>query len=118
MRFHYLDWGNEGKQPLLFLHGGLQTAHSWDFVALSLRPHFHIRALDQRGHGDSDWAPDGDYSREAHRTDIYGLTKALDLKDFVLIGLSMGGMNSIVYTATHPERVKALVIVDVGPEIM
>ncbi|MBI4307520.1 MAG: alpha/beta hydrolase [Chloroflexi bacterium] len=116
LRLHYLDWGNEGKPPMLMLHGGSQTAHSWDFFALAVRPDFHVVALDQRGHGDSAWAPDGDYSLEAHQRDIHSFVQAIGLERFVLVGLSMGGRNSLVYTATHPERVRALVIVDVGPE--
>ena len=116
LRLHYLDWGNADRPPMLLLHGGTQTAHSWDFFALAMRPHFHVLALDQRGHGDSDWAPDGDYSLEAHQRDIHGFVQAAGLERFVLIGLSLGGRNSLVYTATHPEGVRALVIVDVGPE--
>ncbi len=62
LRFRYLDWGNEELRPILFLHGGALTAHTWDLCCLALRDEFHCIALDQRGHGDSDWAPDADYS--------------------------------------------------------
>ena len=65
LRFHYLDWGNHSKQTVLLLHGGAQQAHSWDFIALSLCDSYHVLSLDARGHGDSQWAPDGDYSIEA-----------------------------------------------------
>lgn len=116
MRFHYLDWGNHHKPPMLLLHGGRLNAHAWDFFALAMRDHFHIRALDQRGHGDSDWSPDGDYSRSAHQRDVKGFVEAMKLEDFVLIGHSMGGRNSIAYTGSNPNRVRALVIVDTGPE--
>src|SRR5690242_9354111 len=54
LRMHYLDWGQAGKPPVLFLHGGGQTAHTWDFTCLQLRHRYHCHALDQRGHGDSD----------------------------------------------------------------
>ena len=57
LRFHFLDWGTAGRDPILLLHGGAQTAHSWDEVAPDLARDHHVLALDQRGHGDSDWAP-------------------------------------------------------------
>jgi hypothetical protein len=60
--FRYLDWGTKGQRPILFLHGGALTAHTWDLCCLALRDEFHCIALDQRGHGDTDWAPDADYS--------------------------------------------------------
>ncbi len=117
MKFHYLDWGAGGKPKMLLLHGGAQTAHSWDEFSRAVRKDYHVIALDQRGHGDSAWARDGVYTRGEHLKDITGFTKAVGLDRFLLIGLSMGGMNSIVYTAAHPDQVERLVIVDVGPEI-
>jgi len=116
MRFHYLDWGNPDKPDMLLLHGFAQQCHSWDFVALAFTDKFHVRALDLRGHGDSDWAPDGDYSPEAQQNDIKGVVQEIGLKDFVLMGLSMGGRNSFTYASNHPDEVRALVIVDAGPE--
>lgn len=117
LRFHYLDWGTVGKPPFVLLHGGAQTAHSWDDFAPEVRSDYHVYALDQRGHGDSDWAPDGDYHRTTQCEDVAAFVAALQLPPFVLAGLSMGGINAITYTARHPETVRALVIVDVGPEI-
>jgi esterase len=116
MNFHYLEWGNPANPTILMLHGGSQQAHSWDFVSLPLSEQFHILALDQRGHGDSDWAPDGDYSIEAHQRDIDGFVQALKLRNFHLIGHSMGGRNSYVWASRHPRTLKSLVIVDTGPE--
>ena len=75
LRFRYLDWGTEGKRPILFLHGGALTAHTWDLCCLALRDDFHCMALDQRGHGDSDWAPDADYSIAAQREDVKGFAE-------------------------------------------
>ena len=117
LRIHYLDWGTEGKQPLLFLHGALQQGHSWDFISLALCPNYHVLALDARGHGDSQWSPDGDYSLDAHLQDLDGFVEAVGLEDFILVGHSMGGRNAYAYASRRPERVKALVIVDVGPEV-
>lgn len=117
LHFHYLDWGTEGKPPFVCLHGGAQTAHSWDDFAPVVRNDYHVYALDQRGHGDSDWAPDGDYSRYTQCEDVEAFVSALGLSPFILTGLSMGGINAITYTARYPEKVRALIIVDVGPEI-
>lgn len=118
MRFHYLDWGNQGAPDMLLLHGFAQTCHSWDFVALAFCDRYHVVALDQRGHGDSDWSESGDYSPETQQEDIAGVVSAIGLRDFVLMGLSMGGRNSFTYAATHPEEVRALVVVDAGPQNM
>jgi esterase len=116
-RLHYLDWGTPGRPPILFLHGGALTAHTWDVVCLALRGDYHCVALDQRGHGDSEWSPIVDYSPEAHARDIHGVLDALAFTPVVLVGQSMGGLNAFVYTRQHPERVAALVLVDVGPDI-
>ena len=115
MNFHYLEWGTPGQPVILMLHGGGQQAHSWDFISLPLSEQYHILALDQRGHGDSDWAADGDYSIEAHQADLDGFVAALDLRDFHLIGHSMGGRNSYVWASRHPATLRSLVIVDTGP---
>src|SRR5207249_7975097 len=53
-RLHLLDWGGDGRPPLLLLHGFTGHAHAWDTLAIALQPHFHVYALDARGHGDSD----------------------------------------------------------------
>jgi pimeloyl-ACP methyl ester carboxylesterase len=116
-RLHSLDWGTHGRPPILFLHGGALTARTWDVVCLGLRADYHCVALDQRGHGDSEWSPIMDYTPEAHARDIDGVLDAYGIERAVVVGQSMGGMNGFVYTATHPDRVTALVLVDVGPDI-
>ena len=116
MSFHYLEWGDSANPTILMLHGASQQAHSWDFVSLALSDQYHVLALDQRGHGDSDWAPGGDYSVEAHQRDIDGVVQACDLREFVLMGHSMGGRNSYIWASRHPGTLKGLVIVDTGPE--
>ena len=114
--FHYLEWGDAGNPTVLMLHGVSQQSHSWDFVSLSLSDRFHAIALDQRGHGDSDWAPDGDYSIEAQQADIDAVVEALGLGRFTLMGHSMGGRNSYVWASRHPGVLDSLVIVDTGPQ--
>jgi pimeloyl-ACP methyl ester carboxylesterase len=117
LRLHYLDWGNPTKPRMLLLHGGAQSAHSWDFFALAMRDHFHIVALDQRGHGDSDWSEAGDYDTAFHVADIQAVTDAIGYDRFILMGLSMGGRNAYSFAATYPAKVQRLIVVDVGPDL-
>jgi esterase len=117
LRFRYLDWGTDGLRPILFLHGGALTAHTWDLCCLALRDEFHCIALDQRGHGDSDWAPDADYSITAQLEDIRGFADRLGLDQFVLVGQSMGAINGLAFAVGYPERLSALVMIDAGPEV-
>jgi esterase len=117
LRFHYLEWGKPTDRPIIMLHGMGQTAHSWDFAALALCDRYHIVALDQRGHGDSDWAPNAEYSLSAHQGDITAVLSELGLDDIVLMGLSMGGRNAFTYAADYPAQVAALIVVDSAPEL-
>jgi esterase len=117
MRFHYLDWGSGGNHPLLFLHGGGLNAHTWDLVCLALRDEYHCVALDQRGHGDSEWSPVGDYSLPAQVRDIEGFVEKLRLSQPVVIGHSMGGFAAMAYAAKYARRMAGLVLVDVAPEL-
>jgi esterase len=116
MRFHYLDWGGNWH-PILFLHGGGINAHTWDVVCLTLRERYHCIALDQRGHGDSEWSPAIDYGVATQVGDVEGFIEKLGLANPVLVGQSMGGLNSIAYSIRHSAKMKGLVVVDVGPEI-
>lgn len=111
-RLHYLDYGTQGRRPMVCVHGGQAHAHWFDFVAPGFTPDYHVLAPDLRGHGDSAWADPQTYSFETHAEDLNAFLEKLDLKDVVLIGHSMGGMISLMYAAQHPGRVGKLVIVD------
>jgi len=115
LKFHYLEWGKGDSETILILHGIGQQSHSWDFISLALASRYRVIALDARGHGDSEWAPNGDYSMEAHQQDLDGFTEAIRLGKFILMGHSMGGKTAYVFASRRPEKVKALVIVDTGP---
>lgn len=117
LRFQYLEWGNPDSLPIVLLHGGHQSAHSWDLVSLHLAQKYRVLALDQRGHGDSEWPRDAEYTNEAMSRDAEAFIDALGLQRPVLIGHSMGGRNAMLLTRRDPSRLRALVIVDVGPEL-
>src|SRR5688572_22688180 len=121
LRFHYLDWGNEALPPVVLLHGGALTAHTWDLAALLLRDRYHLIALDQRGHGDSDWTPESELGRDAGELmleDTRRFIEHLGYPRIGLCGMSMGGMNAIRYAARYPDRLVDLAIVDVAPDVM
>jgi esterase len=122
MGFHYLDWGNKDRPTIVFLHGGALNAHTWDLVCLALRDDYHCVALDQRGHGDSDWSPtdsngDADYTMVAQLADTKGFVDHLGLDKFILVGMSLGAINSLNFAINYPEMLSNLVIIDAGPEM-
>ena len=118
LRLHYLDWGGPSSVPALAFHGFALNCRSWDEVAPALRSRVRLHAFDQRGHGLSDRAPKlEEYTRDHMVSDIEGITSSLRLQRPVVIGHSMGGMNAMNFAARYPDRVRALVLVDVGPEV-
>lgn len=116
VRLRYLDWGTESKPPLVCLHGHTGQAHIWDEFATTMAPYYHVYALDQRGHGGSQWAADG-YDRRRFVEDLTAFLDALALPKVVLVGLSMGGWNTLLYTHRHQDRVERVILVDIGPEL-
>ena len=116
INLHYLEWGNTNRPTILMLHGISQQAHSWDFISLPLSVDYRVIALDQRGHGDSDWSPNGNYSTDIYVGDIEGFVGAMGLENFHLMGHSMGGRNSLAWASGRPGILKSLTIVDTGPE--
>jgi esterase len=117
LALHYLDWGNPEATPLVLVHGLTNSAAGWQRVASSLADDYHVVALDQRGHGDSSWADPGAYDTDSYVADLEGFVDVLGLERFVLVGHSMGGHNSLAYTARHPERVLCAVANDIPPAL-
>jgi esterase len=116
LRFHFLEWGKPDAPPILLLHGGNQSAHSWDLVSLHLADRYHVFALDQRGHGDSEWSRDQDYSIDARVLDALAFIEDQLLEAPVVIGHSMGGRVTMEMAIAKPDLARGLVLVDVGPE--
>ena len=117
LRLHYLDWGARQGPTVLLLHGFAQSGHSFDFVSLSLSDRFRVVAPDLRGHGESDWSPDGDYRRETMLADVIRLVETLDLAPVALVGLSLGGTLGYMLAASRPDLARSLVIVDIAPRV-
>lgn len=116
LRLHYVDWGNPGAPPLVLLHGGRDHCRSWDWVAQELRRDWHVIAPDLRGHGDSEWPSDGEYSPRACVYDLAQLIHQMKLAPVTLVAHSYGGNISLRYTGIYPENVRKLVAIEgLGP---
>jgi esterase len=116
LRIHYLDWGAEGKPPLIMLHGIGRVAHTFDHIAPHFTGKYHVMAIDMRGHGDSGWDPKGAYLVEDYTRDIEAFAEQLHLRNIVIWGNSTGGRVAQVFAGLHPELVTAVISEDVGPE--
>lgn len=105
------------KGVVLLLHGGGQTRHSWRSTGRGLAVDgWSTIALDARGHGDSQWAPDGDYGIDALVADLTLVVGELGEKP-VLVGASMGGMTSLIGQGENPDLARGLVLVDIAPKV-
>ncbi len=112
LKLQFWDWGDDGLPPLLLVHGGLDHARSWDWVARSLREHFHVYALDLRGHGNSSWAPGALYSVAELLLDISTLVDVLGGAPVHLIGHSLGGILTLLYAGLYPDRVRKVIAIE------
>jgi pimeloyl-ACP methyl ester carboxylesterase len=112
VRLAYRAWGPPGAPPLVLLHGLGEGAADWDGVAPAIARHWRVYAPDLRGHGRSDWP--GDYSVELMVADVLGFLDALGLDRVDLIGHSMGGLVACLLAQERPERVRRLILEDVG----
>ena len=112
LRLHYVDWGNPDAPPLLLVHGGRDHCRNWDWVATALRRDWHILAPDLRGHGDSQWSPDGSYSMAAYLYDLAQLIHQQELAPLRIISHSLGGMITLRYTGIYPENVHKLIAIE------
>jgi pimeloyl-ACP methyl ester carboxylesterase len=116
IRLHVVEWGAPTGWPVVILHGGAHSASIWEGVCRLLPPELRAIVPDQRGHGDSDWSPSGNYACAAQVEDLEHLLQALQIERCALVGHSMGGLNALLYAGTHPGRTAGLVLVDVGTE--
>jgi pimeloyl-ACP methyl ester carboxylesterase len=111
-------WGDPSHAPVLLMHGGGQTRHAWGGTARALAARgWHATAVDLRGHGDSDWAPDGNYGLEAFARDLAGLARSC-ARPPVLVGASLSGLGGLLAAGeAEAPLFAALVLVDVTPRL-
>ncbi len=119
LRFAYRDWASAtpNAPDLVLLHGYTGHARSWDHFARAMSSRYRVLALDQRGHGQTQWAPRDAYGTPEMVADLEAFVAALGLSNYALLGLSMGGLVSIGYAGKRPAALGKLVIVDIAPEI-
>ena len=110
------SWGDPEGPLVLLMHGLGQTRHAWRFTGQMLgKAGYHAVAFDARGHGDSDWARYGDYSRESMVLDLCCLVGALGDRRTTLLGASMGGATSLIAVGENHIDASALILVDIAP---
>lgn len=116
LRLNYVDWGNAEAPPLILQHGGRDHCRSWDWVAEELRRDWHVICPDLRGHGDSEWSPEGHYSMDAMVYDFAQLVHTLGHEKVTIVAHSLGGNVATRFTGLFPEKVEKLVNIEgLGP---
>lgn len=114
MSVHLRDEGPRDAPAIVLLHGSNADLHTWQDWAEGLRGQFRVVRFDQRGHGLTGPAPDGNYALAGYTGDVDAVADALGLSQFVLVGSSMGGWIAASYALENPQRVTALVLVNAG----
>ncbi|HET9476856.1 MAG TPA: alpha/beta hydrolase [Dehalococcoidia bacterium] len=116
LRIHYFEWKGAGSRPLVLMHGLRDYAYFWQDCANRLLDEFHIFAPDQRGHGESEFAPGG-YLVWALASDLGKFADAIGVERFDLVGLSLGSRTSMAYARENSQRLKHLALCDMGPQM-
>jgi len=127
LTLHYVDYGAPASSAgadaptMVMLHGLTSAWGAWRRVAEHFASRYRVIALDQRGHGGSQWAdantaPDA-YATDSYLSDLEQFVDGLGLDRFILVGQSMGGHHTIAYTARHPERIIAAIANDIPPAL-
>ena len=112
LKLQFWDWGQNGKPTLLLVHGGLDHSRMWDWVARVYREHFHVYAMDLRGHGNSAWAPGALYTIAEHTLDLSALADIIDDFPLYIVGHSLGGIITLNYAGIYPDRVRKAIAIE------
>lgn len=116
LRLNYVDWGNPDAPPLILQHGGRDHCRSWDWVAEELRHDWHVICPDLRGHGDSEWSPEGHYGMDPFVYDFAQLVHTLGYEKVSIVAHSLGGTIATRFAGLYPEKVERLVNIEgLGP---
>ncbi len=119
LSLHYVEYPAPSPEAptVILIHGITSTAGAMGRIAEHLASEYRVIGLDQRGHGESDWARTDGYDTDSFLSDLEGFVAHLGLSRFILIGQSMGGHHTIGYTARHPEQIICAVANDIPPAI-
>ncbi|MDT0576329.1 alpha/beta hydrolase [Croceicoccus sp. F390] len=110
-------YGDPAAPPVLFFHGGGQSRNAWRGSARRLgEVGYHAITFDLRGHGESDWAQDGDYHVEAFARDIEKLIYQFSSR-VTLVGASRGGQAALIAGSHHPDKIRLIMLADVAPDM-
>lgn len=113
LKIHYIEQG-QGPETLLLVHGNVSSSEYWTRFLATLPSDFRALALDLRGCGQTEHTGEG-YSIPQFVDDIHQFSQSLGLTHFHLLGHSMGGQTSMLFTLEHPEKVRTLVLLDSVP---
>ena len=119
LKLHYRDYaGARDKPPILCLHGLTRNVRDYAEFARRYSPQFRVLALDFRGRGRSDYDPQAvRYNPVTYAGDVIELLDQLEIEQAIFVGTSLGGLVTMVIGATAPERIRAAIINDVGPDV-
>jgi pimeloyl-ACP methyl ester carboxylesterase len=112
LKLQFWDYGQDAKPALVLVHGALDHARNWDWVAQELCRHYHVYALDLRGHGNSAWAPGAMYTVAEHVLDLSALLDIIDDFPIRLVGHSLGGVIVLHYAGVYTARVHKSVSIE------
>ena len=114
LNIHIVEWGDPTNQPVILLHHVSSQARTWDNFASIISDDYYVIAIDMRGHGDSDWAKEGEYTTEHYAYDVEQLAINMGLKNIIVLGGSLGGRLGLVFAAKNPSLVHSVIMEDVG----
>jgi pimeloyl-ACP methyl ester carboxylesterase len=115
-RLHYLEWNPHASRTIVLLHGNSANAWWWEPVSREIAPEYRLLALDQRGHGDSEWARPPAYSPSDYASDIARFVAHVTAHEEppVVVGHSMGGLNVLAFARNHPESARGAMAIDIA----
>jgi len=119
LRMHYRDYaGAQDKPPILCLHGLTRNARDWADFAERYSPGHRVLAIDFRGRALSDYDPQpARYNPMTYSADVIGMLDELGIAQAIFVGTSLGGLVTMVIAATAPQRIRASILNDVGPDV-
>lgn len=119
LRLHYRDYaGSSAKPPLLCLHGLTRNARDWADFGARYAPGHRVLALDFRGRAESDYDPvPARYLPVTYAADVIEMLDQLGISEAIFVGTSLGGLVTMIIAATAPDRIRAAILNDVGPDV-